>query len=60
MKEMLVVKKVNILPVHVSLDELIQLNNISISNNYNRSLIDDFPSSLLMLEIYILKVNRVS
>jgi len=28
--------------VSVSLDELIQLNKISISNNYNRSLIDDF------------------
>ena len=28
--------------VHVSLDELIQLNKISISNNYNRNLIDDF------------------
>jgi hypothetical protein len=28
--------------VHVSLDELIQLNNISISNKYNRSLDKDF------------------
>ena len=28
--------------VNVSLDELIKLNKISISNNYNRSLIDDF------------------
>jgi hypothetical protein len=28
--------------VNVSLDELIQLNKISISNNYNRSLVDDF------------------
>ena len=28
--------------VNVSLDELIQLNKISISKNYNRSLVDDF------------------
>ena len=28
--------------VNVSLEELIKLNKISISNNYNRSLIDDF------------------
>ena len=28
--------------VNVSLDELIQLNKISISNNYNRSLVDEF------------------
>ena len=28
--------------VHVSLEELIQLNKISISKNYNRSLIEDF------------------
>ena len=26
----------------MSLDELIQLNKISISNNYNRSLVDEF------------------
>ena len=42
MKEMLEIKKVNIVPVNVSLDELIQLNNMSISNNYNRNLQEDF------------------
>jgi hypothetical protein len=42
MKEMLEIKKFNILPVNVSLDELIQLNNMSISNNYNRNLQEDF------------------
>ena len=42
MKEMLEIKKFNILPVNVSLDELIQLNNMSIENGFNRNLIDDF------------------
>ena len=42
MKEMLEIKKVNILPVNVSLDELIQLNNMSIENGFNRNLIEDF------------------
>ncbi len=32
--------------VSVSLEELIQLNKISISNNYNRNLIDDFHLNL--------------
>ena len=42
MKEMLEIKKFNILPVNVSLDELIQLNNMSIENGFNRNLIEDF------------------
>ena len=42
MKEMLEIKKVNIVPVNVSLDELIQLNNMSIENGFNRNLIEDF------------------
>ncbi len=36
----------NIVSVTVSLDELIQLNNISIDNNYNRNLVDNFHTSL--------------
>ncbi len=45
-KEMLVIKKVNVLPVNVSLDELIQLNNISIENGFNRNLQEDFHLNL--------------
>jgi len=41
--------------VHVSLDELIQLNKISISNNYNRSLIDDFHLYLPSNSRFILR-----
>ena len=41
--------------VNVSLDELIQLNKISISNNYNRSLVDDFHLYLTPNSRFILR-----
>ena len=41
--------------VHVSLEELIQLNKISISNNYNRSLIEDFHLYLPSNSRFILR-----
>jgi hypothetical protein len=41
--------------VHVSLDELIQLNKISISHEFNRNLIDDFHLSLPPNSRFILR-----
>ena len=41
--------------VHVSLDELIQLNKISISHDFNRNLIDDFHLYLPSNSRFILR-----
>lgn len=51
--------------VNVSLEELIQLNKISISNDYNRSLIDDFhlylpPNSRFILRPILTHHHRNS